>query len=123
MAGGRGAAGQRDEVGLLGTVKLAHVCPARGLAIQGRLQPTLDKALADAADRRLAHLDRSGDGLVHPGGATRTLVGFQEDPGVGQLAGRRGARREERLELLPLWGGQDDRIFLLHAPRLAPTDQ
>jgi hypothetical protein len=42
------------------------------------------------------------------------VVSFEQDPGVGELAGRGGAGRYEPLALFSFGLGQDKGIFLFH---------
>jgi hypothetical protein len=95
MAGGRFTTGQGDEAGLLRAIQLALVHAVGGAPVQRRFQTLLDVLAADAGDGRLAHLHGVGDTFVHPAGALRAAVGFEQDARVRQQAGWGRTGREQ----------------------------
>jgi len=95
---GRVAAGQADEHLLEVSLDLDLVGSARlGFAVEGRGQSLGDEALADPGNGPGSHPQRGDDGVIALPGA-EGVVGQQEDAGVGQLAGRRLARRHPALQ-------------------------
>ncbi len=115
------ATGNGDQPGFLGAIELTDVFAGRRPPIQGRLQTLGDVLLADPRNGGLADLDRLGDHLVGPARPTRSLVGFQQDARVGQLAGCLRARGNEALQQVAFGVGQCDRISFVHAPRIPAT--
>ena len=85
---GRGAARQRDQVGLLLAVELAAVLAFGCLAVHGGLQPFGGVLLAHPGHRGVVDLQRGGDRPVGPARPGLALVGLEQDAGVGQGAGR-----------------------------------
>src|SRR5207244_1301316 len=57
--------------------------PPRRAGGQGRLQPLLDKQLADALDGARADLPRGADLRVRPTGAARAHIGLEQDARMG----------------------------------------
>jgi hypothetical protein len=52
-------------------------------------------------DRRAAHIQCGGDGLVGPARAVRALVGLEQDTGVQQFTGASTPRRQPTAERRP----------------------
>jgi len=69
--------------------ELGRVHPLRGARIERQVEPFLHDEQAEAAHRTRAHLQRRGDLLVRPAGATRRNVGLAQDARVRDLARRR----------------------------------
>src|SRR3954465_2334830 len=66
---GRRRAGQRDQVGLLRTIKLSLVeARSRAVGAQGRLQALLDKALTQSLDGGDTRVNGVRDARVRPAG-------------------------------------------------------
>jgi hypothetical protein len=62
----------------------------------------------------LAHLHSLCDLLIDPARSLWTLVGFEQDTSVGELASRSCARREQAFQLFSFSFAEDNGIFLLH---------
>ena len=94
----RASAGQGDEVGLLVTVE--HSRAARdGTANEGTIKTPFDEGAADPVDSDRSEVQSVADLLVGPRRAEGTAIGFEQDTRPGQLARRRFALGDERLQL------------------------
>lgn len=82
-----GSAGQRNELSFLLAVQLALVVAVRWTAVQGCFQPLLGEALAHSLDSGTADLHSLSDGIIRPAWPVGSLVGLEQDAGVGQGAG------------------------------------
>jgi len=111
---GRVATGQSDQARFRPPIEPARLQLARVLVLQGTGQAVSREAAANAPDGRQRDLDGCRDLRI-----TQTLVGFQEDAGVGQLARGRRAGADQVLELVAFIGGQVHRIFA-HALSVSP---
>ena len=96
------------------SIQLATVLPVWWAPVEGRLKALLEVALAHPGNGRLARLHSICDGFIDPARPLQTLVGFEQDPSVGELAGRSGARGDQALELFSFGFGQDNGILFLH---------
>lgn len=76
------AARQRDQVGLLGAVKLAILATGGFLPEEGRRQPRLHECLAHPVHRRGATLHRLGNLGIVPARPARTGIGLEQNAGV-----------------------------------------
>src|SRR3712207_1139615 len=84
------------------------------LAVERGVKAVLDQTLAHAPNGRKADIQRVGDRIVRPGRAGGALVSFEEDAGVGQRAGRRGARSDEVVEVGAFVVSERDTVLLIH---------
>jgi hypothetical protein len=112
--------GQRHQ-SLLDVPLDLHLVRTRGLwaSIDGDLQSTGDKLLANSTHRPQAAADRVRDGLIRFVSAMR--VSKQEDTGMPQSTGRRFADRNQLLQFMPFFRRQCDTI-LFHVGLRARMD-
>jgi hypothetical protein len=82
--------------------------------VESRLQAFLKVLLAHPRDRRLAHLHGLCDRIVHPAWSISTLVGFEQDASVSELAGAGSASSDQVLEIVSFGFVEDIRILFLH---------
>lgn len=80
---------------------------------QGGVQALFNEALADALDGAQAAAEGLNNPGVLPGRAAVGLVGLEEDAGTGQRAGGAFPGGDELAQLLALFGGQGDEVFLV----------
>jgi hypothetical protein len=116
---GGGAAGQRDQAGLLLTVELAAVFALGWLGVQRGVQPGGGVVLAHPGHGGGGDLQRLGDHLVGPARAGLALVGFEQDAGMGQGTGRTGVLADQGVKPGAFGLGQDNGVALAHARLLA----
>ena len=94
----RTSTGQGDEVGLL--VAVEHSWTARhGSTNEGAIKTAFDERAADPMDSDRSEVQSVADLLVGPRRAKRTTIRLQEDSRPGQLARRRFAFGDDRLQL------------------------
>jgi len=112
---GRLAAADRDELCLLLAVQNALARrPTSFLAVDGRLKPLLDAALADVLRTAAADLQRLGDSLVGPRRAAIACVGLEEHSRAGQFARRGLSLRDQLREFVALLIAQPYDVPLVH---------
>jgi hypothetical protein len=105
--------------GLLLTVELAAVLALGRLAVQGGVQPGGGVVLAHPGNGGGVDLQRVGDHLVGPAGASLALIGFEQDTGIGQGTGRTGASADQGVKPRAFGFGQDNGLALAHARLLS----
>ncbi len=81
---GRLSAGESDQVGLLVPIQPARAVVPWVAAVQRGIQSLHGIPLACPFHRRSTQFERFRD-AVAPAGPTRRLVGFEQDPSVGEL--------------------------------------
>jgi hypothetical protein len=102
-------------MGFLGPIQLPLWGACGRLAPGGGLQPLGHEALADALDRRHAHVECLGDDRVRPAWPPLRTVRLEQDTGACLGRGRRPAGADDLLQQPPLLGAQLDPILLVHA--------
>ncbi len=107
---GRIAASYGHQNRLLLAVQLAGL-PRTPSVMEGPFQPPFHELLTGPLDRRAAHVQRVGDGLIG-----ETVMGQQEEVGATELAGPGAALADELQKLAPLLLCQVDDIRLFHGP-------
>ena len=85
----RCAAGQRDQVRLTRPIELGGIRPLGRARVERQGEPLLHEEQAEAAHRARAHVQRPGDLLIRPAGATRRDISLEQDARVRYLARRR----------------------------------
>jgi len=93
----RCAAGQRDQVRLTRPIELGGIRPLGRARVERQVEPLLHEEQAEAAYRARAHVQRPGDllirpagaTLIRPAGATRRDISLEQDARVRYLARRR----------------------------------
>ena len=106
------AAGQRNQVGLLGTVELT-ILPARGLlSEQSRREAFLHEGLADPVPRRSPALHRLGHPVVVPTRPVRPGIGLEQNPRMDDHGRRPLPSANQVFQFGTFLGGQVDDCLL-----------
>jgi hypothetical protein len=113
----RFATDDREQSRLLLPVELPSVFTAGRTTVQGGLHALLDALPPHPRHRRLAHLHRLGDSLVHPARSARLRVRLQEDPRMGQLPRRGRPGCDQPFQGRPFVIGQRHHVSFVHALR------
>jgi len=82
-------AGERDQVRLAGPVERGRVHPLGRARVERPVESLLHEEQSDAAHRARAHVQRRGDVLVRPTGATLRHIGLEQDARMRYFARRR----------------------------------
>jgi hypothetical protein len=106
---------QRDQARLLLPVKLPMVHPLWWASVEGCLK-TLLKVLLLRTLATVGWLTSTASLLPSrpPAWSFRTLIGFEQDASMSELAGRGGTCGDQVLELFSLGFGEDNGILFLH---------
>jgi hypothetical protein len=101
-------------VRFLGTIQLPSRPVLAQPSHQRSLHTLLDAELTDSLDCWDAHFDRARDSLVCQRGAAGSFIGFEQDTGMRQVAGRSFPGGNPALELRTFLFHQVDVIKLSH---------